>query len=238
MISFMKKFGVGALVAMLIATPALALADSGKRDDNSRPHAGGSSLEIMINDNGKTVVRGAKVTNVSGSTVTAQTIWGASSITWTVRTDSDTNFLRKSGTNAGIADIAVGDYVSFSGMLSSGSAFTVDADVVKNWSLSENRTAITGTVTAHDNDSLTIATMNRGNVEVAITSSTKFSGSIDALADITTNSRVVVLGSYNADTKVLTATEIRSNLKVKDGELKGKGWGQFLKDFKFDFWKK
>ncbi len=238
MTAFMKKFGVGALVAILIAIPALALADNGKRHDDFRPRSVGSTLEVSIADSGKTVVRGAKVTAVSGSTITAETVWGASSITWKAQTDSETQFIRKSGTNAGITDIAVGDYVSFSGMLVSGSSFTVDADVVKNWSLSDNRTAIVGVVTAHDSDSLTVATKNRGNVEVAVTSATTFSGKIAALADITTNARVVVFGSYNADTKILTATDIRADLKVKDHELKAKGWGQFLKDFKFDFWKK
>lgn len=98
----------------------------------------GSTLEVTIADDGRTIVRGAQVTSVSDGTIRAETEWGATSLDWVITTDSDTDFLMKAGTDAAIGDIAVGQYISFSGMIDgSGSALTVDADVVKNWSLED-----------------------------------------------------------------------------------------------------
>lgn len=95
----------------------------------------GSKLEVAISDGGRTVVRGAEVTDISGDVIRARTEWGQSSLTWNIETDSNTDFVVKDGSGSDIDDISVGDYVSFSGMLNeSASTFTVDADVVKNWS--------------------------------------------------------------------------------------------------------
>ena len=93
MTTLFTKLSTVALVAAFTIAPVFALADSGK-SKSFAPRSVGSTLEVMISDNGKAVVRGAKVTDVSGSTITAQTMWDASSITWTVRTDGDTDFLR------------------------------------------------------------------------------------------------------------------------------------------------
>ena len=96
----------------------------------------GSKLEVSIADNGRVIVRGAEVTSVSGGTIRAETEWGATSLQWTVNTDAGTDFVTKSGSGSELDDIAVGQYVSFSGMIDgSGTALTVDADTVKNWSL-------------------------------------------------------------------------------------------------------
>ena len=96
----------------------------------------GSKLEVSIADSGRVIVRGAEVTSVSGDTIRAETEWGATSLQWTINTDSDTDFVTKRGSGSNLADIAVGQYVSFSGMIDgSGSGLTVDADAVKNWSL-------------------------------------------------------------------------------------------------------
>lgn len=95
----------------------------------------GSTLEVSITDAGRVLVRGAEVTAVSGGTISARTEWGASALSWTVGTNGDTNFVTRGGANTNADDIDVGDTVSFSGALdTNGSTFTVDADVVKNWS--------------------------------------------------------------------------------------------------------
>lgn len=103
--------------------------------------ADGTTLEVSINNTGGVLVRGAEVTAVSGSVITARTEWGASALTWTVDTNGDTDFVSRGNQNLDIDDIDVGDTVSFSGTLDiDGSAFNVDADVVKNWSLDTNDT--------------------------------------------------------------------------------------------------
>lgn len=100
----------------------------------------GSKLEVSIADSGRVIVRGAEVVEVSGDTLRARTEWGAAALTWTVQTDGGTDFVVKDGSGTDIDEIDVGDYVSFSGQLDGGSGtFTVDADVVKNWSASGDR---------------------------------------------------------------------------------------------------
>ena len=231
MTTLFTKLSTVALVAAFTIAPVFALADSGK-SKSFAPRSVGSTLEVMISDNGKAVVRGAKVTDVSGSTITAQTMWDASSITWTVRTDGDTDFLRKNGSTVGIDAVAEGDYVSFSGSLMSGSSFTIDADVVKNWSLEESRTMVAGTISDLDADSFTLATAARGEVTVRVNADTDYTGNIDAFADLAVDAKAVAYGSYNPDTKVLTASSVSLSGKVsaeKDKHPNGNAWG---------FWKK
>jgi len=105
---------------------------------NNGPHAVGSKLEVAISDNGRVIVRGAEVIEVSGDTLRARTEWGATALTWTVVTDGDTDFVTKGGSGSDFNDVSIGDYVSFSGqVLESESSFTIDGDAVRNWSLDD-----------------------------------------------------------------------------------------------------
>ena len=231
MTKLFTKLGTVALAAAFAIAPVFALANNGE-SHSFAPRSVGSTLEVIISDNGSAVVRGAKVTDVSGTTIIAQTMWDASSITWTVRTDGDTDFIRKSGSSVDLGDIEEGDYVSFSGSLMSGSSFTVDADVVKNWSLSETRTTLTGTITDIDADSFTLRTAAKGDVTVRVNSDTDYVGSIDAFADLDVNAKATAYGSYDSDTEVMTASSVSLSGKiglVKDKHPQGNAWG---------FWKK
>jgi hypothetical protein len=100
-------------------------------------HATGSTLEVHISDNGMVLVRGAKVTAVTGNLITATTAWGGSTINWQV-VAGNTRFVNRSGSDNGTMTsvITVGDFVSFSGPLNSGvsGSFSVNANTVKDWS--------------------------------------------------------------------------------------------------------
>lgn len=226
--TLLTRVGAGMLALAIVATPALALA----RDNHYNPRAVGSGIEVLIHQNGRVIVRGAQVTNVSGDTISARTMWNDTTINWTVRTDNDTDFVRKSGSGSDIDDISSGDYVSFSGSFVGNGAFTVDADVVKNWSLSDARTVFTGRITDVDNNDFTLATANHGTITVETTGSTDYTGTLDVFADLEVDTRVVVYGSYDQDDRVLTATQIagagsvRADVheKVKD-RLGEKKWG-------------
>lgn len=131
--------GIAAVALALAATGLLMFAFVQSAEAQTGPRSVGSKLEVAISDSGRTIVRGAEVLEVSGDTIRARTEWGSSSLTWNIETDSDTDFVLKSGAGSDRDDIEAGDYVSFSGMLDgSGSLFTVDADVVKNWSQEDN----------------------------------------------------------------------------------------------------
>lgn len=84
---------------------------------------------VAIGENGGALVRGAEVTSISNGTITAKTAWDDASITWSVDTDSSTQYL--GDTTNELSDIEVGDEISFSGVLTSSS--TVDASVIREW---------------------------------------------------------------------------------------------------------
>ncbi len=124
------------LIGGLLAAGGLVVAftQSAEAKDSDRARTG-SPLEVIISDNGRVLVRGAEITAVTDSTITARSEWGQSALTWTVRTDGDTHFVEKKGSSMELADLEDGDFVSFSGTLDADAeTFTVDADTVKNWS--------------------------------------------------------------------------------------------------------
>lgn len=122
-----------ALVFALAASPAFA-----KNDSHSKTTEVRSGTSVAIGNNGGVLVRGAEVTAVSGSTVTARTTWGDTSVSWTVQTDGDTDFIDLGGDGSALADVNVGETISFSGYIDTDDgAFSVDADVLRNWSEGE-----------------------------------------------------------------------------------------------------
>ncbi len=146
---------VGLLVGGLMLAPVFALANNHSEDgggnphvqvmqgarDNDTPHSVGSEVSIQINANGKALVRGAKVTAVSSSTITATTMWGTTSLTWSIVTNPATNLVFKGGRPMPQGGIMVGDIISFNGPVETTvSALTVDATVVKDWSKTKGTT--------------------------------------------------------------------------------------------------
>ena len=109
--------------------------DNGKSEHAKEVRNYGSSLEVHFFDNGKVLVRGAKVTAVSGDNVKAFTSWGSVNLDWNVNVMSNTQTIRKYGGIGSISEISVGDFISFQGTLvtTSSSPIRVNANVIKNW---------------------------------------------------------------------------------------------------------
>lgn len=127
------------LVGMMVAAGASALANNND-NDNDHPRKLGSTLEVHIFDNGKVLVRGAKITAISGNTISASNTWNSVVLNWTVHTDSSTNLLRRFDGNAQMSDFSVGDFISFSGdLVQTGTSLTVNAKVVKDWSVQKTK---------------------------------------------------------------------------------------------------
>lgn len=126
-----SKIAVGLVTgaALMVAPLAFAKTDFSHKDASIR-----KGVEVQINDSGRTIVRSAKVTAVSGSTITTSLAVGSTTLTWTVFTNSATNFTDKNGRSSGLTDVTVGDTVSFRGTLAAASNLAVNATVVKNWS--------------------------------------------------------------------------------------------------------
>ncbi len=226
-----KKFIVG-LAAVVLAVSAgfsyqasVFAKDNGKHGNDEAEqargaHATGSTLEVHISDNGAVLVRGAKVTSVTSSSLAATTAWGPVSLNWTVIVDANTRFGKKDRGVSSLAGISVGDVVSFSGSLdSSASSLTVRADAIKDWSaqsVPKKHSTFDGTVLSANASSSTfvLGTEEQGNITVAVTSSTTImkENSVGTFADITAGLKVTVKGMWNASTNQLEADSVKVHL--------------------------
>ena len=180
----MKKIIFGIFVLALIVGIGFSriarAEDEGRgddRDQKSEAHKNGSTLEVHIYDDGKVLVRGAKVTSVSGTTVNAVTTWGSVNMAWAINTDSKTKMIRRYGGQSMLSEISVGDFVSFKGNLVNtvASPVTVQAQILKDWSIQKKNATISGSVSSIDAtaQSFVVAAGERGDVTVKVTSSTK-----------------------------------------------------------------
>lgn len=215
-----KLLGIMAGATLLASFAAVlpgALAKDGGDNNEQKTRqelkAVGSTLEIHIFDNGKVLVRGAKVTAVSGNTVSATTAWSSTSIAWTVATDGSTEFVRRSSGQSGVSEITVGDYISFNGdLVATGSGFTVNASVLKNWSTQQKKSAsFIGKVLSLGTNSFVLTAEEHGNVTVGVTSTTSFTkgDSNAAFGDIHVGDKVLASGIFNNALLTLEATKIK-----------------------------
>lgn len=214
-----KKYILGAMALALVMSLGLAhsaFADNDHDQQNREARRAGTTLEIHVTDSGKVLVRGAKVTGVTGSVVTATTAWGNAVATWTVNTGSTTQLVRRyGGAMTSLSEITIGDFVSFSGTIATGatSPFVVDAKVLKDWSIQKKNATFEGTITSVDgaNSSFVLTSNNRGavTVKVATTTEIKKDSTSGTFADIIAGLRVTATGLYNNVNSTLEATHVK-----------------------------
>lgn len=212
----MKRFLIAVLgiVLGLGLSGAFVSAHEGHDHPVKDPRALGSTLEVHINNSGKVLVRGAQVTAVSEANITATTAFGGYTMTWTVKTDEDTRFVRKHLGASNVSEISVGDIISFSGIFDlSATTPTVNADVVKDWSIERRDQTLAGTIASVNSgaSSFVLHTERRGDVTVQTNATTEImSGTTTAsFSAITVGARAKVRGALNTNTNTLTATLVR-----------------------------
>ncbi len=220
-----RKFGVGlasvAVLGALAFLPVIASANEGNGNKGVNRSAATQRVEVAINASGNVLVRGAKVTGISGSTLTVTTTAGASTLSWAVTTDGSTAFVTSAGSGSSLAQISVGDTVSFAGALT-GTGLSVKATAVKDWTIGASQRSISGTV-ASINGTNTSLTLGNGNgkdndndkddktrATIQLTGSTviTLNGTTTPFASIQTGDKVKATGTMNADGTVLTATSV------------------------------
>lgn len=224
------------VLALFSVSGSHAFADS-KKGEGSFIRAE-SGKQVLITETGKILVRGAEVTSVSGSTITAKTTLGAVTLTWTVNTGSTTAFSVSEASGKSIADITTGDRISFAGMLTGGT--TVDASMVHEKNI-PSRTGFSGTIQGLTSTGFTLAP---GNAEkptrtVSLTGSTTvtINGVVKSVADLKNGDTVNVVGVLSADAKTIQASAVIvgsfSSVKAeKEKEQEDKGWKSFFKNGK------
>ncbi|MCR4325335.1 MAG: hypothetical protein NUV59_00830 [Patescibacteria group bacterium] len=73
--------------------------------------------EVHIANNGLVLLRGVRVTSVSGGEILVVMTFGESDLKWTVHTKRGTEYFIGGGEKGTLADIAAGDILSVTGML-------------------------------------------------------------------------------------------------------------------------
>ncbi len=227
--AFSVLMAAALLVAAAISLPAAASA-----------HSNGSSSTgtmVSINNEGSVLVRGATVTSVGADLIEARTVWGDTDISWDLQIDGDTDFFSKGGADSSSSAIETGDKVSFSGSLDQdGGAFTVIANVIRNWSIDDIRATLSGTIESvnDDNDTFVLETKHKGEVTVETDGDTDFllrSNDDADFGDLTVGSHVSVTGAYDEEGDTLTAAKVMLGVKAIPF---GNAWG-FWKDFSAKF---
>jgi hypothetical protein len=222
----------GLLLSSLSLMPLSASANEGNKTSLSTP----ASPTVSIT-NGKALVRGAKVTSVSGSTINATVTWGSSTLNWTVNTDSATKYYNRLGNTGAFADIATGDSISFAGTIS-GNGLIVLATAVKDQTGTVSNATISGKVSTINTGGLSFV-MSKGKDEHSqsptITVQTNAGTTITlngaglSFASIQTGDKVKAVGLLNADGTLLTATSLVVTRPAPD--TNNGNFNQFIKDW-------
>lgn len=172
------------------------------------------SSEIHVTRDGKTSVSGAKIMQIAGNTLFTRLYWGDAFVRFTVKTNSDTKFLRATGEATTIAEINSGDLLDIAGELESQSeTLTIMASSIKNSSVQKEQAILSGTVTGVDLSlrQFTMKSKERGAITVNVATSTQFSKgtrTID-LEHVRTGDRISkTSGDYNLSSKTLEAKNI------------------------------
>lgn len=113
------------------------------------PKTVGAPLALTIEENGDTVVEGARVTQITGSTLFASQYWVALPVRWIIRTDAKTALKHRFGNPIVLSQFSLGDFISIEGIFNGSSdSLGLDAKSIKNWSISTEGSTFTGTVTS------------------------------------------------------------------------------------------
>lgn len=225
------------------AVPLSALADNtSHRDDADRVAnviPATPTPAIFIGPDGSVLVRGAKVTAIDTTGISATTVWGSANLAWTLHTTASTVFSNFSSATAASSTIAVGDIVSFKGSLDQTvSAFSVNVQIIRDWSknhLPPNPFIVTGSVSSVSTTTSTFV-LNKGDKSITVIASGASimrNGTTTPFSTITTGSKVTAKGSYNSDTSTLTATSIVIvSPPAQSNKKQSFNWGQFLKEIR------
>jgi hypothetical protein len=183
-------------------------------------HADEAGSSLSIAPSGQIIVKGARVVSVYGSTIVAETGWGAAKLSFAVQTSGSTRFVPELSSAQALAAIRPGHSISFSGELSGSLARpTVLATVVKDTELVQESVAMNGKVKSVDVGNSTFVLVGTGgDVTVHVPSSALMSrnGNHAEIADVQIGDSARVQGVLDSRSGVLTAS--RASLVIEKNE--------------------
>ncbi len=226
---FMALPILGAMMFSLVSfAPAVASANEGAKVSSVI-----ASPTVSMAD-GKALVRGAKVTSVSGSAVNASVTWGSTVLTFTLNTDSATKYYNRLGKAGAFADIASGDSISFAGNMS-GNGFTILASAIKDLSGPVSNATVNGKVQSinigglslvitrgadEHNQSPTLTIQANGSTIITL------NGATLPFASILVGDKVKATGTLSSDGATLAATSLAITRPAPEKNI---NFDQFIK---------
>lgn len=194
-------------------------------------HADESASSLSIAPTGQIIVKGARVLAVNGSTIIAETGWGAAKISFAVQTSGSTRFVPEIGSAQALSAIRPGHTVSFSGsMVGSMARPTVIATVVKDTELVQESTSIVGTVRSVDENNSTFVLSSAGSdVTVRVPTGTLMSrdGNYAEVSDIQVGDAGKATGTLDIATNTLLASRVsvvtKAEESIESPEIKKEG---------------
>jgi ribosomal protein L19 len=129
------------------------------------PKSVGAPLSLSIEDSGDTALHGARITQITGTTVFAVQYWELLPVRWVIRTSETTKYAHRFGNPIVFSQLSVGDFLSVEGSFSGTSdSLGVDAKSIKNWSVSTEGSSFEGKVSSLvDQSGVFILTLGDGN---------------------------------------------------------------------------
>ncbi|MDP3661655.1 MAG: hypothetical protein Q8R17_02295 [bacterium] len=179
------------------------------------PKTVGAPLALSIEENGDTVVEGARITQVTGTTIFASQYWGALPVRWIIRTNEKTSFKHRFGNPLVFSQLSMGDFISVEGTFNGSSdSLGIDAKSIKDWSVSTEGSSFAGTVaSAPDNSGAFILQIGDGStvfVKPKATSTVVRGVVLIASSAIALGDRVLeTTGVYNHLDRSLSADSVK-----------------------------
>ncbi len=158
----------------------------------------------------------ASVTAISGTTLTVS----KEGKSYTINTDTKTQFRRRFWGKSSISEISTGDEVNILGKWANEEKNTITARLVRDLSIQKRTGVFIGQIQEKTDSGFTMQTVNRGVQTVTVTKNTKYQnrmGRSITFADLSVNDRVKVKGLW--DNKSNTITEV---VYVKDFSIPAK----------------
>lgn len=215
MTTIAKKLSVSVLVPiMALAVVFGVMPNFASADSNSKSRIEAPS--VAMSATGKVLVKQAKVTSVSGSTINASVTLGSGTLSWVVNTDSVTKFYNRTGAAGVMTDIAVNDVITFGGDLQ-GNGFTVKALAVKDMTGVVTNATISGKVESINATGLSLvldkSKSDNGNdrkttVQTSASTAISMNGSALPFASILASDKVKATGTLSSDGLTLSATSL------------------------------
>lgn len=213
----LAKVASFALAFTVLATPAYAV---GPKNLGEMPEKAGSRPGLLKKAfELRAAIGTCTVTAISSTTITC----AKDGKTYTILTDSSTQFRRRFWGKATLSEIQVNDVINVIGKWQDDAHTTVLAKLVRDTSIQKRFGVFFGTVTSLTADGWVMNTLNRGSQTVTVGSSTKFMNRKEETitkGDIAVGHRVRVKGLW--DSKNSTITDVA---QVKDFNLPPKPTG-------------